>query len=174
MDLHKRKQKRRKTMDKNERRQFVAAILIVFISVASIMAIGLAFRPPAYEFKTGVTHPQEISNLLKNGTVVLLFTQDHCADCMKGAQIMADLQSQYNGTNVTFARFNAYDNTTTSLKMFKDYDIRAGIDSFPQIFVIRGDGAVAKFTYKTIDISLIKSAIEDAQNWQQSHPMQSP
>jgi thiol-disulfide isomerase/thioredoxin len=156
-------------MDKNERRQFVAAILIVFISVASIMAIEVAVRPPVYEFKTGVTHPQEISDLLKNGTVVLLFTQDHCPDCTKGAQIMVDLQSQYNGTNVTFARFNVYDNTTTSLKMFEDYDLRAGIDSFPQLFVIRGDGAIAKFTYVTMDISPIKSAIEDAQNWQKSH-----
>jgi thiol-disulfide isomerase/thioredoxin len=113
---------------------------IIFSGFALFQLIQPA--PPAYEFKTGVNHPQEIKDLMKNGTVVLYFTENNCPPCDDMTPKVAVLQSQYNGTNVTFATFNLDDNAT-SMNIAKKY----GIQWVPQVFVIRTDGAVANFTY---------------------------
>jgi thiol-disulfide isomerase/thioredoxin len=149
----------------NEWRKFIAAILIAVMLFASIAAILFAFglftpAKPAYEFKIGVNHPQEISDLMKNGTVVLFFTMNNCPPCDNMTPIMTDLQSQFKGTDVTFAAFNIQGNTTSE-KMGRNY----GITVVPTVMAIRGDGAVATFTGVT-DISSIKGAIEEAQKWQ--------
>ncbi len=157
-----------------ERREIIAIIFIVVLIIASIAAIVFAFglfmpAKPAYEFKTGVNHPQEISNLIKNGTVVLYFSENDCPPCDNMTSKIAYLQSQYKGTDVTFRTFNFEDNAT-SLKIFRSY----GIQWVPQVFVIRADGAVANFTYKNndMDFSAIRSAIEDAQKLEQPYPTQ--
>jgi thiol-disulfide isomerase/thioredoxin len=148
-----------------EWRKFIAAILVAVILFASIVAILFAFglftpAKPAYEFKTGVNHPQQISDLMKNGTVVLYFTMYDCPPCDNMTPRIGDLQSQYKGTDVTFMTFNISE-SGTSQKMGASY----GIDTVPTVLVIRGDGAVATFVGLQ-DISPIKSAIEDAQKWQ--------
>lgn len=138
----------------------IAAFLLILVSVWDYSLLNPA--PSGYEFKTGWDHPQAISDLMKNGTVVVFFTENEsmCPPCANMTPKIADLQSQY--PKVTFATFSYQDNKT-SLALFKHY----GIDAMPTIFVIRSDGAVATFIGQRDDITPIKSAIEDAQNWQQ-------
>jgi len=158
-------------MDTHTRRQLLAALIVVII-VATSFSVFFAyqlFKPvPAYEFKTGVNHPQEISGLINNGTVVLYFSMNDCPPCDDVAPKIADLQSHYNGTNVTFKTFNLEDNAT-SQRIFFSY----GIQWVPQVFVIRPDGAVANFTMKkdsgsdsfhAMDFNAIRSAIEEARH----------
>lgn len=116
---------------------------------------------PAYEFNTGVNHPQEIKDLLKNGTVVLYFYEDNCPFCKKMAPKMTDLQSQYNGSDVTFAHINIRDDNASSRNVTRNY----GITGVPTILIIRRDGAVANFTGANTGINTVKSAIDDAQRW---------
>jgi thiol-disulfide isomerase/thioredoxin len=162
----------RETEEKQKRNYLVLsfaviAAVIVIVSVVILFAPKFAPAPePAYGFKTDVNHPKAISDLIKNGTVVLFFSSNNeswCQPCKHMAPKVAALQSQYK--NVTFVRFNFDDNSTSYTIMENYYKT----DLVPTVVVIRGDGAVAKFVGDT-DISPIKSAIEDAQNWQQSHP----
>lgn len=153
-------------MDTHKRRQLMVALLIMII-VASSFSVFFAYRllfPPAYKFKTGMEHPQAISDLMKNGTVVVFFTENEsiCPPCANMMLKIADLQSQY--PKVTFATFTSQENKT-SLALFSHY----GIEAAPQIFVIRSDGAVAKFVGQQDDITPIKSAIEEAQHGKSSN-----
>ncbi len=109
-----------------------------------------------YEFKSGTTPPQEVRDLMKKGTVVLFITQNNCPDCEKVKPKLADLQSQYTGTNVTFAQFNINDNKT-SYNIAKTY----GVTATPTTIVLRHDGAAAAFV-SDFDTGTVKSAIEDA------------
>jgi thiol-disulfide isomerase/thioredoxin len=171
-------------MKKLERRQFIAALLVVIIVAASfsIFFAYQLFKPvPAYEFKTGINHPAVISNWLKNGTVVLFFTENNCPPCGFVAPKIANLQSQYSGTNVTFATINVDDNAT-SMNIARNY----GLTEVPIVLVIRPDGAVATFTMKKVsdsdsyqaldgsgsysmDFNAIRSAIEEARNGKPSN-----
>jgi hypothetical protein len=89
---------------------------------------------------------------------------------------IADLQSQYNGTDVTVRTFN-FDDSSTPKMLFSSY----GIQYVPQVFVIRPDGAVANFSMKkdsgsdsfhpqdgsgsySMDFNAIRSAIEEARH----------
>ncbi|MGZ4904127.1 MAG: thioredoxin family protein [Halobacteriota archaeon] len=130
------------------------AVIAVFclLSVAMSGCISQA----GYEFKSGTTPPKEVSDLMKNGTVVLFVTQNNCPDCEKVKPKIADLQSQFTGTNVTFARFNIDDNKT-SYNIAKTY----GVAATPTTIVLRHDGAAAAFV-SDFDVSTMKSAIEDA------------
>jgi thiol-disulfide isomerase/thioredoxin len=151
-------------MDKNKRRRSIIAILIIVIIVTTSFSIFFAyqkFKPvPAYEFKTGVTHPEAIRDLMKHGTVVLLFTMNDCDPCVNMTRKMTDLQLQYRGTDVTFATFNYNDNATSN-SILQHY----GITFVPEIFVIRRDGAVVNFSTDYTNMNSVKSAIEDARKW---------
>jgi len=163
-------------VDTHRRRQLIAALSVVIIVAASVsvfFAYQLLF-PPAYAFKTGITHPALISDLLKNGTVVLYFTQNNCPACDVAALKIADLQSQYKGTDVTIMTVN-FDGNATSRSIGQRY----GILWTPEVFVIRPDGAVANFSMKkdsssdsyqwggagySMDFNAIRSAIEEARH----------
>lgn len=151
-------------MDRGKRRRLMIVMLIAIIVIAAsdaALLLHAAFTPaPAYTFQTGVNHPQEIKDLMKNGTVVLFFTENGCPPCDDMRPKVADLQSQYKGTGVTFAAFNAEDNAT-SKSIIENY----GIKNVPEVFVIRSDGAVANFTGANTDIKTVQSAIDDARNW---------
>ena len=144
----------------------VIAVIVLFM-VASLSIAGCFINntpspTAAYEFKTGFTHPTEINDLMKHGAVVLYFTKNNCPPCDTMAPKIADLQSQYESTDVTFATLN-YDDNATSHSIFTNY----GIEYMPAILVIRGDNAVAKFTGEPTDINAVKSAIGEAQDWYQ-------
>ncbi len=128
--------------------------------VAVLCLLGVAMSgcisQAGYEFKSGTTPPKEVSDLMKNGTVVLYITQNNCPDCEKVKPKVADLQTQYKGTNVTFATFNIDDNMT-STNIAKTYAVRAT----PTTIVLRHDGSYAPFV-SDFDTSTMKSAIEDA------------
>jgi thioredoxin-like negative regulator of GroEL len=108
-----------------------------------------------YEFKSGITPPKAVSDLMKNGTVILFITQNNCPTCEQVRPMIADLQKQYNGTNVTFATFNI-DNNTTSSNVGRVY----GVSATPTTVVLRKDGAAAIFV-GVFDENTVKSAIED-------------
>lgn len=158
-------------MDSHKRRLIIAALIVVIIAASSFSAF-FAYRlfapAPTYEFKTGINHPAVISNLLKNGTVVVLyFSMNNCPPCDEMPPKIADLQSQYKGTEVTILTLNVSDNAT-ALQLARNY----GIQSIPQVFVIRPDGAVANVTsenYPYIDFNVIRSAIEDARHGNSSN-----
>ncbi len=134
--------------------QYVAVVAVLcLLSVALSGCISQA----GYEFKSGTTPPKEVSDLMKNGTVVLFITQNNCPDCEKAKPKIADLQTQYNGTNVTFARFNIDDNATSN-NIAKTYAVRAT----PTTIILRHDGAYASFVSSDFDTNTMKSAIEDA------------
>jgi len=109
-----------------------------------------------YEFKSGIAPPKAVSDLMKNGTVILFITQNNCPACEQTQPLIAALQSQYNGTNVTFVNFNI-DNNSTSMNVGKAY----GVTATPTTVVLRKDGAAAIFV-GVFDPSTVKSAIEDA------------
>ena len=153
----------------------ITAIIVLSLVVASLLVSG-CITTPAYEFKTGVNSPQEINDLIKHGITVFLISQDGCLPVESVNSTFADLQKQY--PDVTFASLNL-DHNTTAKNMSRSFDVH----HVPAIFVIRGDGTAAKFqpsdkalggTMQGVDISTVKSAIENAQNWQHSHPTPNP
>jgi thiol-disulfide isomerase/thioredoxin len=93
---------------------------------------------------------------MKNGTVILFITQNDCPTCEQTRPLITALQSQYNGTNVTFVNFNI-DNNSTSMNIGKAY----GVTATPTTVVLRKDGAAAIFV-GVFDPNTVKSAIEDA------------
>lgn len=154
----------------------IIALVITALCVASVEMSGCvnnstpANSTSAYEFKTGITPPPEVSELMKHGTVVLSFNVTGCPPCWSMTPKMAALQSEY-GTGVTFATIN--DTDTTSRQIFTSY----GIDYASAIVVIRGDGAAAILRNNTreIDINTVRSAIDDARQWATAHiPTETP
>jgi thiol-disulfide isomerase/thioredoxin len=134
---------------------------VAIIAALCLLSVGMSgcISQSGYEFKTGTTPPTEVSNLLKNGTVVLFLTKNNCPICEQVKPKIADLQTQYNGTNVIFAHFNFEDNAT-SQRLFSSY----GVQNTPTTIVVRKDGASATFI-SDFDASTLKSAIGDAQKW---------
>jgi thiol-disulfide isomerase/thioredoxin len=128
----------------------VAALCLLSVSMSGCISQS------GYEFKGGITPPKVVSDLMKNGTVVLFFTQNNCPACEQTIPKITDLQKQYNGTNVTFATFNI-DNSTTSRNAGQVY----GVSATPTTVVLRKDGAAAIFV-GVFDENTVKSAIEDA------------
>lgn len=124
-----------------------------------ITGVSGCISQSGYEFKSGITPPQAVSELMKNRTVVLFITQNNCPDCEKTKPLIEDLRSQYNGTNVTFVTFNVDDNAT-SRNVGRAY----GVTATPTTIVLRGDGAAAMFV-GVFDEPTVKSAIEDARKW---------
>jgi thiol-disulfide isomerase/thioredoxin len=134
---------------------------VAILATLCLLSVGISgcISQSGYEFKTGTTHPNIVSDLLKKGTVVLFLTQNNCPTCEQVKPKIADLQSQFNGTNVTFARFNLDDNST-SKSLFGAYAVK----STPTTIIVRKDGATATFI-GDFDTSTVKSAIQDAQKW---------
>jgi len=95
---------------------------------------------------------------MQNRTVILFITQNNCPACEQTQPLIAGLQSQYNGTNVTFVNFNI-DKNTTSQNVGKAY----GVTATPTTVVLRKDGAAAIFV-GVFDPSTVKSAIDDARS----------
>ncbi|MGZ4915969.1 MAG: thioredoxin family protein [Halobacteriota archaeon] len=139
----------------NQRASIQYGAVIALLCLLGVAMSG-CISQAGYEFKSGITPPKEVSDLMKNRTVVLFITQNNCPDCEKVKPKLADLQSQYQGTNVTFARFNIDDNKT-SYNIAKTY----GVAATPTTIVLRHDGAAAAFV-SDFDTSTVKSAIEDA------------
>ncbi|MEI7827620.1 MAG: thioredoxin family protein [Euryarchaeota archaeon] len=157
----------------------VAALCLLCVGMSGCTSISSG----GYEFKSGFLHPQEINDLIKNRTVVLVITKNNCPDCDTMKPIIDDLKSQLNGTNVTLQGTTAskqstnatkqatklafvevnIDNNTRSLQIGSLYSQSAVIQT-PTIVVIRSDGAIAVWK-GPIDESTLKSAIEDAQKW---------
>ncbi len=135
--------------------QYIAVVAVLcLLGVAMSGCISQA----GYTFKSGITPPKEVSDLMKNRTVILFMTQNNCPDCEQAKPRIADLQTQYNGTNVTFVTFNI-DNNVTSKNIGQTYGVRAT----PTIIVLRHDGAFASFVGSDFSLSDMKSAIADAQ-----------
>lgn len=134
------------------------AAVIAVLGVLSVCVSG-CISQSGYEFVGGVSHPKEINNLLKNGTVVLYFWKNNCPECDKMKPTLANLEGQYNGTNVTILKINIEQNAKN-----KDIGKNYGVTATPTIIVIRGDGAIAKFV-GTTEENTLKSAIEDARKW---------
>jgi thiol-disulfide isomerase/thioredoxin len=169
-------------MDRGKRRRLMIVMLIAIIVIAAsdaALLLHAAFTPtPAYTsytFETGVNHPQQIKDLMKNGTVVLYLTENGCPPCYTMIPKVADLQSQYKGAGVTFLHFN-YDDNSTSQSILSNYVKQLQIDYLPAILVIRGDGATALFKpaindgVHEIDLNNVKSAIDEAQRWESPTP----
>jgi thioredoxin-like negative regulator of GroEL len=95
---------------------------------------------------------------MQNRTVILFITQNNCPACEQTQPLVAGLQSQYKGTNVTFVNFNI-DNNSTSQNVGKAY----GVTATPTTVVLRKDGAAAIFV-GVFDPSTVKSAIDDARS----------
>jgi len=132
----------------------IAAVIAV-LGVLSVCISG-CISQSGYEFVGGYSHPKEINDLLKNGTVVLFFWKNNCPDCDKMKPTLTNLEGQYKGTNVTIIRINIEQNAKN-----KDIGKNYGVTATPTTIVIRGDGAIAKFVGPTEENTL-KSAIEDA------------
>ena len=156
-----------------DKRRFVIAILISVIIVTTSFSIFFAyqkFKPtPAYEFKTSMNHPQEIRDLMKEHETIVLFfikqQQGEYSPCEQMKPKMADLQSQYSGTDVTFMTIDVNDNTIASQSITKNY----GIQQVPTVVVVRSDGAVVTFIGES-DTNTVKSAIEEAQHGKSIFP----
>jgi thioredoxin-like negative regulator of GroEL len=118
----------------------------------------LNINQSGYEFKSGITPPAAVSNLMQNEPVILFITQNNCPDCEQARPLIAGLQSQYNGTNVTFVNFNI-DNNSTSKNVAQAY----GVTATPTTVVLRKDGSAAIFV-GVFDPSTVKSAIDDARS----------
>lgn len=131
---------------------------MAILAALCLLSVGVSgcISQSGYEFKSGPTPPKEVSDLMKNGTVVLYFWQTNCPDCAKVKPKLADLESQYNGTNVTFAQMKVDDNTTAN-RIAHDYSVSAT----PTLIVLRRDGATARWV-SDFDTGTVKSAIEDA------------
>ena len=142
-------------MKSKARIQYIA--LIAALCLLSVTISGcLNINQSGYEFKSGITPPAVVSNLMQNHTVVLFITQNNCPDCEQTRPLIAALQSQYNGTNVTFVNFNINDNSTSE-NVAKAY----GVTATPTTVVLRKDGSAAIFV-GVFDPSTVKSAIDDA------------
>ncbi|MGZ8873918.1 MAG: thioredoxin family protein [Halobacteriota archaeon] len=131
---------------------------VAILAVLCLLSVGMSgcISQSGYEFKSGITPPKAVSDLMKNGTVILFITQNNCPTCEQTRPMITDLQKQYNGTNVTFVNFNI-DNNTTSMNVGHVY----GVSATPTTVVLRKDGAAAIFV-GVIDEDIVKSAIEDA------------
>ncbi len=140
----------------NQRASIQYGALIAVLCLLGVAMSG-CISQAGYEFKSGTTPPKVVSDLMKNGTVVLFITQNNCPDCEKVKPKVADLQTQYKDSNVPFAEFNINDNAT-SYDVSKTYSVRAT----PTTIVLRHDGAYAPFV-SDFDINTMKSAIADAQ-----------
>jgi len=130
----------------------IAALCLLSVTISGCLNINQS----GYEFKSGITPPAVVSNLMQNRTVVLFITQNNCPDCEQTRPLIASLQSQYNGTNVTFVNFNINDNSTSE-NVAKAY----GVTATPTTVVLRKDGSAAIFV-GVFDPSTVKSAIDDA------------
>jgi thioredoxin-like negative regulator of GroEL len=130
---------------------------VAILAVVCLLSVGMSgcISQSGYEFKSGITPPKAVSDLMKNGTVILFITQNNCPACEQTRPMIEDLQKQYNGTNVTFATFNI-DNNTTSSNVGRVY----GVSATPTTVVLRKDGAAAIFV-GVFDENTVKSAIED-------------
>jgi thiol-disulfide isomerase/thioredoxin len=128
------------------------------VAALSLLCVGMSgcISSGGYEFKSGIAPPKVVSDLMKNGTVILFITKNNCPACEQTRPMIAALQSQYNGTNVTFVNFNTDDNSTSML-VAKAY----GVTATPTTVVLRKDGAAAIFV-GVFDSRTVKSAIEDA------------
>jgi thiol-disulfide isomerase/thioredoxin len=131
---------------------------VAILAVLCLLSVGMSgcISQSGYEFKSGITPPKAVSDLMKNGTVILFITQNNCPACEQTRPMITDLQKQYNGTNVTFVNFNI-DNNTTSRNVGQVY----GVSATPTTVVLRKDGAAAIFV-GVFDENIVKSAIEDA------------
>jgi thiol-disulfide isomerase/thioredoxin len=152
--------------------QLVALLAaLCLLSVGMSGCVSTAPATSTTQFTTGTAPPRAVSDLIQNGgTAVLLINQYGCPPCGEEIPKFADLQTQYKDTNVSFATFNIDDNSTS-----KVVAMTYGVTFTPQIFVIREDGAFAKFigapnSTGLIDLSTVKSAIDDAQKWQSLNP----
>ncbi|MGZ5539558.1 MAG: thioredoxin family protein [Halobacteriota archaeon] len=131
---------------------------VAILAVLCLLSVGMSgcISQSGYEFKSGITPPKAVSDLMKNGSVILFITQNNCPTCEQTRPMITDLQKQYNGTNVTFVNFNI-DNNTTSMNVGHVY----GVSATPTTVVLRKDGAAAIFV-GVFDENIVKSAIEDA------------
>jgi thiol-disulfide isomerase/thioredoxin len=131
---------------------------VAILAVVCLLSVGMSgcISQSGYEFKSGITPPKAVSDLMKNGSVILFITQNNCPACEQTRPMITDLQKQYNGTNVTFVNFNI-DNNTTSRNVGQVY----GVSATPTTVVLRKDGAAAIFV-GVFDENIVKSAIEDA------------
>jgi thioredoxin-like negative regulator of GroEL len=131
---------------------------VAILAVLCLLSVGMSgcISQSGYEFKSGITPPKAVSDLMKNGTVILFITQNDCRACEDTRPKIAALQSQYNGTNVTFVDFNI-DKNATSRSIGQVY----GVSATPTTVVLRKDGAAATFV-GIFDQSVVKSAIDDA------------
>jgi len=133
--------------------------LIASVCLFSVTVSGcLNINQSGYEFKSGIATPTVVSNLMQKEPVILFITQNNCPDCEQARPLIANLQSQYNGTNVTFVNFNINDNST-SQSVAKAY----GVTATPTTVVLRKDGSAAIFV-GVFDPSTVKSAIDDARS----------
>ena len=132
----------------------VAALCLLCVGMSGCASISSG----GYEFKSGITPPTAVSDLMQNRTVIVFITQNNCPACEQTQPLIAGLQSQYNGTNVTFVNFNV-DKNTTSQNVGKAY----GVTATPTTVVLRKDGAAAIFV-GVFDPSTVKSAIDDARS----------
>jgi thiol-disulfide isomerase/thioredoxin len=132
----------------------IAALCLLSVSMSGCLNINQS----GYEFKGGITPPAVVSNLMQNGPVILFITQNNCPDCEQARPLIAGLQSQYNGTNVTFVNFNI-DNNSTSKNVAQAY----GVTATPTTVVLRKGGSAAIFV-GVFDPSTVKSAINDARS----------
>lgn len=139
-------------------KQMVNLKLAAVIAVLGVLSVGISgcISQSGYEFVGGVSHPKEITDLLTNGPVVLYFWKNNCPDCEKMKPTMANLQGQYNGTNVSIIKINIEQNVKNN-EMGKNYLVT----TTPTTIVIRRDGDIAKFV-GIVDENTLKSAIEDA------------
>jgi len=132
------------------------------LAVICLLSVGISgcttISSGGYEFKSGITPPAVVSNLMQNRTVILFITQNNCPDCEQTRPLIAKLQSQYSGMNVTFVNFNVNDNMT-SQSVAKAY----GVTSTPTTVVLRKDGSAATFV-GVFDPNTVKSAIDDARS----------
>ncbi len=146
--------------------------------IATIMSVGMSgcmtksSNAPPYQFAYSDAPPQTISDVLKNGTPVLLFVQTTCPvggdtkPCSAGKLIIpefAELQKQYKNTDVQFEVVDVSNNPTSQI-LAKTYAVSAT----PAILVVRDDGAVARFIQQplsAIDFTAVQRAIDDARHW---------
>ena len=135
---------------------------VAVVAVLCLLCVGMSgcasISSGGYEFKSGITPPTAVSDLMQNRTVILFITQNNCPACEQTRPLIAGLQSQYNGTNVTFVNFNI-DNNSTLLNVGRAY----GVTATPTTVVLRKDGAAAIFP-GVFDPSTVKSAIDDARS----------
>ncbi|MGD0170625.1 MAG: thioredoxin family protein [Halobacteriota archaeon] len=134
----------------------IAALCLLSVAMSGCLNINQS----GYEFKSGITPPAVVSNLMQNRTVVLFITHNNCPDCEQARPLIANLQSQYSGMNVTFVNVNISANRT-SQDVAKAYGVTA--TTTPTTIVLRKDGSAATFV-GVFDPNIVKSAIDDARS----------